>query len=157
MKSLAKNIEKVEKQLQFTIVVGMFFPLLLEQLLNLSGADVKEASNTILKYGNAVVFLIFDYLLFEWVKERMAERHLGYLSWTFLCTIACYACVFVALGNLAEKENASALGEVIKFIFKLALMGMLYVPLFGTLVMIWSILPPSDFQKHQTQQLDEDR
>ncbi|HMO77708.1 MAG TPA: hypothetical protein PKA42_02315 [Candidatus Paceibacterota bacterium] len=130
-----RNIEEVEKRLQFTIVLGMFFPVLLEALFNMNGSDTREISSTLLKAGLLITILITNYLIFEWTKNKLSKRQLDYLSWSFFSTIACYGSVFLFLGFVAN-GNINSINSVVDFIYGFVLAGSMYIPVVSIVIML---------------------
>lgn len=130
-----EKIEGVEKKLHFTVMLGLFFPVLLEALFSFSGSSTVQASETILKSGIIIFFLITNYLLFEWQKTILSRRQLDYLDWVFISTIICFVFVVLFLGFVANK-NITTLNWVSEFSYPFALIGFMYIPLVSIIIMI---------------------
>ena len=128
MKKRKSKIKDTEKRLQFTIVLGMFFPVLMQALFNLSEASQSETSGTILKAGLLVSFLIFNYLLFEWRKNSISVRYFDYLNWCYFSTITCYALIFLFLA-LTANGNIESINWFTWIFFPSILVGAMYIPL----------------------------
>lgn len=107
MNTITTKVEEVEKRLQFTIMLAMFSPVLLETFLNWSKVEAEVLSRAVLaSAGISIVGLVLNYLVFEWRKNKLTERVLDYLNWTFFATIICYACVFLSLSLMSIASTA---------------------------------------------------
>ncbi len=127
MNKITTKVEEVEKHLQFTIVLAMFFPVLVEALFSLGEYSVESVSRTTLGLGASISILIMSYILFEWRKNKLTNRVLKYLNWTFFATIICYACIFLLLSQISS-TNTSTDNRFMYYVFKAALYGLLYIP-----------------------------
>ncbi len=139
MKNETENVKKVENLLQFTTTLGMFFPVLLEAVSNLGNSDIKEAHSIVLKAGFLIFILIANYLFFEWRKNKLKDKALNYLSWTFYATIACYGLVFLFLSFIANGDITSA-SRVMEYAYGFVLIGSIYIPLVSIVIMVINII-----------------
>lgn len=135
MKKEQNKIEETEKRLQFTIVIGLFFPVILEALFNMNGSDSKDVSETILKAGIMVFILIMNYLFFEWRKYHLSSRQLDYLNWVFFTTITCYALVILFFGFVANGDITS-INWLTWIYYPSILVGAMYIPVVSIGIMI---------------------
>lgn len=133
------KIEETEKRLQFTIVIGLFFPVILEALFNLNQSDPKEVAETILKAGLMISILIANYLLFEWRKQQLGLRQLDYLNWVFFVTIACYALVILFFGFVAN-GNIESLNWLTWIYYPSILVGAMYIPVVSIAIMLVELI-----------------
>ncbi len=145
MKLKQNKIEETEKRLQFTIVIGLFFPVILEALFGMSGHDQKEVSEIVLKAGLMIFILIMNYLLFEWRKHALTSRQLDYLNWVFFSTIACYALVVLFFGFIAN-GNITSINWLTWVYYPSILVGAMYIPVVSIGIMIIE-LTVSEFKK----------
>lgn len=145
MKKEQNKIEETEKRLQFTIVIGLFFPVILEALFNMNGSDQKEVSEIVLKAGLMIFILIVNYLLFEWRKHSLTPRQLDYLNWVFFSTIACYALVVLFFGFVANGDITS-INWLTWIYYPSILVGAMYIPVVSIGIMIME-LAATEFNK----------
>lgn len=135
LKSKQNKIEETEKRLQFIIVIGLFFPVILEALFNLNQSDPKEVAETTLKAGLMISILIGNYLLFEWRKHHLSSRQLDYLNWVFFVTIACYALVILFFGFVAN-GNVESHNWLTWIYYPSILVGAMYIPIVSIAIML---------------------
>lgn len=131
---MTTKVEEVEKRLQFAIIAGMFYPILLEALLNFAGAEVKELSKVILQSGLVIFFLIVNYLIFEWRKGKITTRFLDYLNWTFSTLISWYAFAFLLL-SLIPNETMPV-NPFTELMYGFAFLGVIGLPIVSIAIMV---------------------
>ena len=129
------KINEVEKRLQFTIVLGLFFPVKLQALFSLSGTAEHETASTVLKVGLLISVLIANYLAFEWRKHSISTSWLKYLDWCYLSTITCYGLIFLFLAFTAN-ENIDSVYWLLEIVYSSILVGAMYIPLVSLGVII---------------------
>jgi Kef-type K+ transport system membrane component KefB len=105
----------------------LFYPVLLEALFNLNGSEEKEIASTVLKSGLLIFFLILNYLLFEWRKNKLHARYFDYLKWSYFATISCYALVFLFFAFTAN-GNIESVNQFTAFLYGFTLVGSMYIP-----------------------------
>ena len=129
------KLKSLENKIQFCVVLSMFLPVLLEALFDISKSG--EGSGVIMKYGIIVFFLILNYLLFEWRKERLTLRQLDYINWVFVSMTLCFAVVILFFALLAN-DNLKSLTLVSYLSFPAALTGIMYLPLVSIGVILFT-------------------
>lgn len=136
MNKITTKVEEVEKRLQFTIVLAMFFPVLLETFLNLGGTQTEILSRTMLAIsGVSIGSLVLNYVVFEWRKDKLADRVLDYLNWTFFTIIICYVCIFLSLSSISTAITIVE-SRFAYTVFSTAFRGALYIPMIILAILI---------------------
>ncbi len=134
-----KLIEDVDKKLQFTLVLALFFPVLLEALFDLSGANHTEASNIILKWSLVIFLLILNYLIFESKKAELSIKSLKYLGWVFVSNTLCYALVILSFG-ISTTYVAQTDNQILVFMYSFALYGIMTSPVIALFIMLLDLV-----------------
>lgn len=137
MKNKTEKVRQVEKLLEFTIVIGMFYPVLMEALFGFGEREVKDISHLILNLGAFVFMLILNYLVFFMTKHKLGERSLRYLVWIYFSAILCVALVFLLL-SLVDENITGLIGTLLYHALAIVFNASLYLPLVGFLVIIFT-------------------
>jgi len=134
MTKIEKKIEGTEKRLQFMVMVGLFFPVLIEALFSFSGSTPQQVGEIVLKSGLIIFFVVLNYLLFEWQKSKLSSRQLDYLNWVFISTIICFVSIVLFFGLVAN-ENIKEINWVAGYIYPFMFAGFMYIPVVSLLIM----------------------
>jgi hypothetical protein len=122
-----EKVKEVGRHLQLTIVLSLFFPVSVQALFIVAGAEQTQASDTILQLGLLVFFLVFNYLLLAWRGAVLSVRSCTYLKWSYLLIIFCYALIFLLL-SFTTSTPTDSVEWFAKTFYQLALWGVLVIP-----------------------------
>ncbi len=112
-----KNIDKVEKKLEFYATLSMFFPVIIKSFMEFSGSLGNEIIKMDLMSTGLLVFIaIMNFLIFHAFKEKLSNSALNCLNWIYSITIFTIAVIILSFGilanNISEKVTFSLLTVV---------------------------------------------
>ncbi len=103
MKEIASRdtIESLRGKFQFLAVITLFFPVTLQAVFSIFEEAVK-ANTQIMSWGVLVAVLVLDYLLIEYLKDKMLVSVARYTEMLITLTIFCYVPVFVVFAMVNQ-------------------------------------------------------
>ncbi len=135
-----KLIEDVDKKMQFTAGLALFFPVLLESLFKFAKANDSEYNKVLLQWSFIIFILILTYLFFEFRKEKLSTKSLKALGWTLMFNISCYALVILFFG-ISTKEYVGTFSQILVFLYPVSLYGIMGSPILAIFIILFDCLP----------------
>src|SRR6266478_4488554 len=84
-----KLIGDIQSRLQLALTLSIFFPAILYSFFKFVGEQEQSSSQIFLKASSLIVVYLLNYVAFELLKDRLAEKWLVRLNWlALLCVIS---------------------------------------------------------------------
>jgi hypothetical protein len=114
MKALASKemVQSVQEKFQFLAVITLFFPVTLQAVFAVFEETVR-ANYQVVSWGVLVAVLIFDYLLIDYLKEKMPVPVARYTEIFITLSILCYVPIFLVFAMFSQ--------PVIPFLYGIAM------------------------------------
>ena len=85
-----KLIGDVQSRLQLALTLSIFFPAILYSFFKFVGEQEQSSSQIFLKASSLIVVYMLNYVVFELLKNRLAEKWLVRLNWLALGCVASF-------------------------------------------------------------------
>lgn len=129
-----ENTEKLKSRFQFLVTIALFFPVILDSLLN---KDSAKDSSIIFYWGFQVAILILGYILIECTKKWSNETIYKLANFSLFVNLGSFIVVFYIF---ADMQKTGSIPYFYKYVFSTAFPAILIIPSFLVLLLATNLI-----------------